>query len=138
MHSYIKEKPIVLVVDDDATCLFLATLILHETKLAQRIYTARNGAEALDWLEKRLVDSPLDAACPTLIFLDINMPVMDGFELLETLKDRPDVDMSHTQIILLSSSTHIKDKEKALTYAVSGFLQKPLSKEKLRDLPAIF
>jgi CheY-like chemotaxis protein len=132
------KKPIVLVVDDDYTSLFLSTLVVEETKLSEHVYTARNGEEALCWLENRRGNLPQEPASPTLIFLDINMPVMNGFELLETLKTRPDIDMSRTHVVMLSSSTHSQDKEKALSHAVTGFIQKPLSREKLKQLPINF
>ena len=85
---------------------------------------------------KYLNSLPADAdAIPNVIFLDIRMPEMDGFGFLEKYKDVPDIVKQNCSIIMLSSSTHPDDKEKAENNPyVKGFLSKPLNEEKLKQL----
>lgn len=71
--------------------------------------------------------------CPELVLLDINMPIMDGFEFLEHLQTSVDLSSAPIKIVLVSSSMHFRDQAKAKQYPVFDYIQKPLTLEKLRE-----
>ena len=118
---------IILLVDDDETSIFINQRILNKLGIEVEVLTARNGQEALDIMKELCGQEQ----CPALILLDINMPVMNGFEFLEQLQNVADSHSSSLKIVLLSSSTHHLDKAKAKNFPVMDYIQKPLTKEKL-------
>ncbi|KAA5544823.1 response regulator [Adhaeribacter rhizoryzae] len=117
----------ILLVDDNNTSLYLAQRILKKLELAAEILIARDGQEALNII-KAVGQSGQELG---LILLDINMPVMDGFELLEELQNSADLRSVPCHIVLLSSSRHQLDLARASKYPIVDFIQKPLSPEKL-------
>jgi CheY-like chemotaxis protein len=121
----------VLVVDDDADWCFLAKIILKKAGVGKQIITAQNGLEGIKTLQAIVISGQ---RLPELIFLDIKMPVMDGFEFLEQTTKSADLDLSRTRIFVCSSSFHPKDKERANLYPVAGFISKPLTQEILKGI----
>jgi CheY-like chemotaxis protein len=117
----------VLLVDDDESANFLNKMVLTRTGMVEEIVSSLNGEEALKRLEA--LKSPDDKAEqePLLLFLDINMPVMDGWEFLqqyEETKTPPDA-----IIYLLSTSQNPEDVQRAGRIStVKGFLHKPLTR----------
>ncbi len=111
----------IFVVDDDRIFLSLAQLVLKSVFDNVDIVTSKNGLEGLMNLEKQ---------SPNLLFLDINMPVMDGWEFLSVLKEKGG-DMPF-EIFITSSSVDPEDREKAENHPlVKGFIEKPITKEKI-------
>lgn len=121
----------ILVVDDDETYRFLVKRILHKSGFCQQIITAHNGSEGLQILQ---VMAASGGKLPELIFLDIKMPVMNGFEFLEEVFKSKDLYLSQTKIYMCSSSMLLKDKEKAYLYPIAGFLTKPLTSVVLQGI----
>ena len=110
----------VLLVDDDEASNFLSETILSDMHIAKEISIAEDGLKA-----SRLVK---DENCPDIIFLDIRMPRMDGFDFLEYLSKRGNC--KQTKVIMLTSSPRKEDKEKALGYAnVLDYFEKPLTEQ---------
>lgn len=118
---------VLLLVDDDETSLYVNQRLLKSICPGVVILNARNGQEALNIMHETCGK----IYCPELIFLDINMPIMDGFGFLEEFKKVADCHSSSLNIILLSSSNYPLDLEKAKKYPIVDFVQKPLTKEKL-------
>jgi CheY-like chemotaxis protein len=118
----------VLLVEDDFAALFLMQLQLKDLGLAVRISTARNGQQALDYLTG-LKDS--GQKYPEVIFLDINMPIMDGFEFLEECKKIDCLNGQDTKVIVVTSSRHQDDVLKAKEYEITALLNKPVSAESI-------
>jgi CheY-like chemotaxis protein len=117
----------ILLVDDDSGVNFLNKFLLNVAKVASSIRIAVNGREAMDML----VQSP---PCPDIIFLDLNMPVMDGFEFLEHFKKHGDC-YNHTQVYILSSSIRDADRIRAAEFScVAGYLEKPLSEDTIKTI----
>lgn len=121
----------VLVVDDDDNWCYLSKILLQKTGIGKQIITANNGLQALKKLQG-LVET--GEQLPDFIFLDIKMPVMDGFEFLDEVKKSPELNLSHTKIFLSTSSFLNKDKEKAKFYPIAGFITKPLTEEILKSI----
>jgi CheY-like chemotaxis protein len=127
-----------LLVDDDTTSIFLTQMLIEDIfpGSVEQIQTANNGQEALEILSQYCLSSTGGAEnfCPDLILLDINMPVMDGFEFLEQLQKMDNFKKNQTKIVLLTSSTNPKDIERAQKYNVYNYLSKPLTEEKLKTV----
>lgn len=121
-----------LLVDDDPVSCFISKEILSMSELAHHSHAAYNGEEAIDFIEKNCeLDDELEH-CPDLIFLDLNMPVMDGFTFLETFSNLQKNRREKIEVIILTSSTNQMDLEKIKKYQVKGYINKPLTKENLR------
>jgi CheY-like chemotaxis protein len=123
----------ILIVDDDYASNYLTEMILQDLQITEDIYLARNGKEALDLIKEYCQDDHPNAPtpCPQLIFLDINMPVMDGFEFLEEFEKIEHIKKNPIPIFLLTTSTNVRDIEKAKRYQVSAYIEKPLTEEKI-------
>jgi CheY-like chemotaxis protein len=112
-------EKVVLVVDDSATVRKFVAASLNMKGL--RVVTAGDGIEALERMPSEKFD---------LIILDLNMPEMDGFEFMRTLREAPEY--RDIPIIVLSSMTDLKDKDLALESGALAFLEKPLSTEAIQ------
>ena len=114
--------PKLLFIDDDSIANYLVGQLMQELSVAQ--YTLTQGAaEALDFLEQAAASSDF----PELIFVDLKMPLMDGFEFIEEFERRFASTFPHTRLMVLSSSISAKDRTRALRYkSVIEFLTKPL------------
>ena len=122
-----------LLVDDDPTTNYLNRKLLQRLAVTAQVREALNGQEALSLLANSC--TPPDApACPTLIFLDVNMPVMDGFAFLETYQQLPLAQQRATVIVMLTTSLHPADVQRAGQLPVAGFLTKPLTEEKVAQV----
>jgi CheY-like chemotaxis protein len=121
----------VLVVDDDDNWCFVAKKLLKREGVGKEVITASNGLNALQKLQAITANG---GKLPELIFLDIKMPVMNGFEFLDEVTKLEELDLSQTRIYVCSSSVNSKDKEKADLYPVAGYIPKPLTQEILRDI----
>jgi len=119
----------VLLVDDDPTINFVHKLFLTEWGITDQIYTAANGQEALEFLEQ---NEEFGQHPPSMILLDINMPVMNGFEFLEAYEGLPDKKKASVVMAMLTTSLHEKDREKASKFVnLDSYMSKPLEKEQL-------
>jgi CheY-like chemotaxis protein len=104
----------VLVVDDDARNIFALSSVLERNGM--KVLTASNGREALD-----IVDATPGLA---IILIDIMMPEMDGYQVIETIRERPD--LRRLPIIALTAKAMKGDREKCLEAGASDYLAKPV------------
>ncbi len=127
----------VLLIDDDDTTNFLNQRLLDRMDVTDHIRTFVNGKQAFDYLynvsNNNYEASNKDYFKPELIFLDINMPVMDGFEMLD-LYERLSADFRKNIIMaVLTTSTHQQDTANSKKYKAE-YLTKPLTMEKVNAL----
>lgn len=124
----------VLLVDDDPTTNFLNKLLLQRMEVAEQVFVAENGEQALHTLVRTCQDT--DPTCPRLILLDMNMPVLNGLAFLEAYVQMPLAQQSAIVIVMLTTSLHPLDLARTQELPIAGFLNKPLTKEKVTDLLA--
>jgi CheY-like chemotaxis protein len=124
--------PAILLVDDDATTNFINQHLLKRMQVSEEVLVALNGQEALSLLQTRCHDTA--AACPSLILLDINMPVMDGFTFLKAYNELPQAQRDNTVIVMLTTSMLDADVVQARQLPVAGFLNKPLTRAGVQEV----
>lgn len=124
-------KRILLLDDDPITNMINTKLITRDFDLDVTSYT--NAQETLSYLQRLAESAPQNL--PGVIFLDINMPIMDGWEFLEKLQKFPEDVLSKCKVFMLTSSIDLDDIAKSKTYnVVKNFISKPLTTEKIRSL----
>lgn len=131
-----------LIVDDNSFDTLLTIKLLEKTGRFDRIYSVTDGAEALalfENYEQTREDLP-DRFPPLVILLDINMPLMGGFEFLEAYARLGHESDDHPSIIvMLTSSSFDRDREQAVQDPlVKGYIVKPMTRERADQLAEIF
>lgn len=113
----------VLLIEDDETTNFIHKIVLRNEGL-EEVHEVLNGLDAMYFMERN---------CPDLIFLDINMPIMDGWEFLNEKESK--ALCQGTKIAMLTSSNRTEDRERAESFpSVIAYLEKPLTSEKVKVL----
>jgi CheY-like chemotaxis protein len=127
---------LILLIDDDDTTNFLNKRLLEEMGVAKEIMVSNNGKDAIDYLTEACVDNPdTDKKCPDLIFLDIKMPVMDGFSFLDEYQRRNLDTRNHVIIMMLTSSASFYDLERLKNYSrVKKHYSKTLTKHDVQEV----
>ncbi len=129
-------KPLnqILLIDDDKATNYLHKRVINRAGCALEVVEKLDGTEALEYLT-----TPIDGEFPRpeLIFLDLNMPLMNGWEFLEAYKQLPEEQRGGQVIVMLTTSLNPDDRERADgIQQVSDYLSKPLTTELLKDLLA--
>lgn len=121
-------------VDDDVITLMLCKKVIQRADFAKEILTATNGEEAILFF-KELAKQPAPSY-PSLTFLDLNMPIMNGWEFLDQyLKSGYNETFPGAKFIVLSSTIDPQDVEKTKNYPmVVDFLSKPITKGMIEEL----
>ena len=124
----------IMLIDDDDTTNYYNQYIIKKIGAAEHVSVATNGKKAIDYLNS-VKPGDYEFIKPDLIFLDINMPVMDGFEFLEAYKSIDESKKAEILVCFLTSSTHEADiiRAKQLNDIV-GYENKPMDEEKLRAI----
>jgi CheY-like chemotaxis protein len=121
----------ILLVDDDSIANFLIERIVQSTGFAKSISTALNGKEALHVFTKHLDDS---SPVPEVVLLDLNMPIMNGFEFLKAFQQLEFKEKSNILIILVTSSNNPTDIETAKELGIKYYLTKPISADTIKGI----
>ncbi|WP_426492877.1 response regulator [Hymenobacter sp. 102] len=119
------EQPSILLVEDDQMDIMNVQRELRKHNVAVPLYIARNGREALNMLRGEGGQEQISK--PSVVMLDLNMPRMNGLELLEILRSDPD--FVGLNVFITTTSDLETDRLKAQDLAVSGYIIKPLSFE---------
>jgi CheY-like chemotaxis protein len=125
----------ILCIDDDPITLMLSKKVISKAGFSELIITAQNGEEALSYFNTLKYSKDQPVKKPQLIFLDLNMPVMGGWEFLDHFIT-PDYDeFNHINVIVLSSTINPEDLAKAKKYSIIiDFLSKPITLQMLEYL----
>lgn len=123
----------VLVIDDDDISNFIYTRVIAATGMVDHIESYKSGKDALNYFEN-IATTP--EKFPDMIFLDINMPVMSGWDFLEKYRDIVPAHLQNETILcILSSSVYKTDIEKAQSFPqVKEYVPKPLTTDSLKSL----
>jgi len=123
---------LVMLVDDNETDNFISKRIIEITNFAKNVEVKNSGKSALDYLEAHQ-DQP--DKLPNLIFLDINMPIVDGFVFLYEFEKFNETVKEKCKVIILSSSDNKRDIDKIVNNDhVIKFVTKPLTEASLEEV----
>jgi CheY-like chemotaxis protein len=120
-----------LLIDDDEVSNYLSKSLLAKFMISNGIQTVSSGMEALQFIVN--YDPDLNS-CPELIFLDINMPVMSGFEFLDSFSQLTFLNKEKVKIVMLTNSYNEDDVVRCKEYGVLEYVNKPLTDQKVKDL----
>jgi two-component system, NarL family, nitrate/nitrite response regulator NarL len=119
-----------VLIDDSDIDLFIQRRFLEVYNFSNELFLYKSAEEALDWLKTSQEGTP-----PDIIFLDLNMPEIDGFSFLKNFLSLPDHVRSKSKIVVLTSSNNAKDREQAFSFNnVIQFITKPLKQTDIEDL----
>ncbi len=135
MVSEDKNIDLVMLVDDNDTDNFISKRIIEITKFANSVEIKNSGKSALEYLEKHKDDAE---KLPDIIFLDINMPIVDGFVFLYEFEKFSELVKQKCKVIILSSSDNKRDIDKIVNNDhVIRFITKPLTENALSEIKSI-
>ncbi|MBF4472848.1 response regulator [Flavobacterium sp. HJJ] len=122
---------LIMCIDDDPITLMLFKKVVQKASFAKEIIYAYNGQEAITLIE----NIKNEDTKPQLLFLDLNMPVMGGWEFLDLFNDSDYYLSNNTKVVILTSTIDPEDIKKSKSYSnVIEFLSKPITVEMLHYL----
>ena len=121
----------IILVDDDNIANYVHESLIEGANITDQILTAENGREAIALIEEQASAS---SNYLTLVFLDINMPVMNGFGFLDAYRRLEDKLPQSVIIVVLTSSLNPNDLEQTRRAGASDFLDEPLTEHKLQEV----
>jgi CheY-like chemotaxis protein len=122
----------VLLIDDDKTTNILNSMVIKQTGCTEKVVAVNNGIEALEYLKS---GEEGHHPQPDLIFLDINMPGMDGWEFMEAYKVLEEKYQGDVIVVMLTTSINPDDRKKSLALTgLSDFMNKPLTRQQFTAL----
>ncbi len=127
-----KKIELLALVDDDDTFVYITKKIIEKTDYVKEIKVFTNGLEALNYLKENLNS---EYQLPDVIFLDLSMPVMDGWQFLDEFNHLKNSRTDKIIIYICSSSISPHDMMKAKKFSyVSDFIIKPVTKDKFSEI----
>jgi CheY-like chemotaxis protein len=119
-----------MLIDDSEIDLFIHRRFLDLCHFSKELISCKSAESALDLLKNSGSDAP-----PDIIFLDLNMPVMDGFSFLGQFMQLPAKVRNHTRIVVLTSSNSATDRQQVFLYKnVIEMITKPLKQSDIETL----
>ena len=124
-------KKNIILVDDDKIFNFLNEKTITSLGLANEVHFALNGKQALELLEQYREGK---IQRPDIIFLDLNMPIMNGYQFIEAFTNMDLPDKHKITIVVLSSSADPNDVARTKRLGIQYYFNKPLSKDEIKKL----
>lgn len=126
-------KNIIWIIDDDFIYQTIVKKIIQKTDVFSAHSSFSNGKEAFNTLKNTLEEDSI--YLPDIILLDINMPVMDGWEFMEEIIKIKAAINNQIKIYIVSSSIAVEDKDKSKKYKdIAGYIPKPITVKDLLDI----
>lgn len=123
----------ILLIDDDQINNFIVLNKLKAIPEIEHIHCEENGQLAIQFIKNAIEKDPTQLPC--IILLDINMPVMDGWEFLEEFEKLDHAFTERMKVYMVSSSVYTEDIEKSKQYSnITAFISKPLTKDKINEI----
>lgn len=122
----------IVLVDDNETTSFLNNRLLGRLAVAEQVSTFARADEAFEALWGH--DAPAENAGPDLVFVDLKMPGVSGFEFLQMYSKLPQAVQDKTVMAVLTTSMHAADTARVAEYPNVEYLTKPLTEEKMEKL----
>lgn len=136
MRNNFKHIELVMLVDDNDTDNFISRRIIEITKFSDNVVIKNSGKSALEYLQENKTER---SKIPDLIFLDINMPIVDGFVFLYEFEKFEHQIRDKCKVVILSSSDNKRDIDKIVNNDhVIKFITKPLTELALEEVKEIF
>ena len=127
-----KRLKTILLIDDDAPTLFLNKLVIQDLDCTDKILTAENGRQAIEMLTEKTDQGFL---CPDLILLDINMPIVNGWEFMDKYQSLSAEQKAKIVVVMLTTSLNPDDRSRAESIKdIKDFVSKPLDETTLKDI----
>ena len=127
-----KKLNCVLLIDDDESTNFLHEVIIGQAGITEKVLAVQSGKAALEYLTSKENGKHPQ---PDLIFLDINMPGMNGWEFMDEYKKLSEEQQGKFVVVMLTTSLHPEDEAKARTMSeIHDFRNKPLTVEMLQEI----
>jgi CheY-like chemotaxis protein len=126
----------VMLVDDNELDNFINQKVIESCFFSKTIYVNTNGISALEFFKNIMTaEKSLKSIIPRVIFIDINMPLMDGFQFIDEFMKFPQNIKDRTNLVILTSSISPRDKEIVSRYGDKvSFINKPLNEESLFNI----
>lgn len=126
----------VMLIDDNDLDNFINVKTLEANFFAEMIYTNTSAQSAIEFLNNLMtLGEQFSIIFPEVIFVDINMPMMDGFQFIEAFKKHVEGQLHQPKLVILTSSVYHEDRQKALSISSDIiFLNKPLTREMLLSI----
>ena len=124
----------ILLIDDNEFTNIFNRRFLEKMQVARQVFAVKTAEEGLDFLRRSGKYEQETYPSPELIFLDLNMPVMSGWEFAEEF-EKLSPGLRNGKIFILTTSPNPEDEEKALTlHQISGYRRKPLTREMVLEI----
>ena len=114
----------ILLVEDNRNDAFLFKRVLRQKNIRERVHTARDGVEAINFLFDQKSGECIEQNRPKVIFLDLKLPRLNGLEVLEIIKNDPRT--NDIPVVILTSSSEERDLKRAYELGVNSYLVKPV------------
>ena len=118
----------ILLIDDDDAIGLILNAVLSKSEVVKKFNFCLGGAEALLFLKSSAEKNDF----PEIVFVDLNMPEMDGYEFIPLYEDMFYEKYPNTKVIVVTSSSRLKDQQMALSFpSVKKYINKPLNEAKI-------
>jgi CheY-like chemotaxis protein len=137
MAVAVKKYHNVMLIDDNEIDNLINQKMIEASDICENIFVHSGAKGAIEFLKniEKLAKGPLDLYLPEVIFLDIDMPLMDGFQFLDEFEKLSDIIKTNSKVVMLTSSLNPQDMNKAKKNKyVLKYLNKPLTQENLKKI----